>query len=146
MASAPLTPSVTQAYSAPSLNRERSIDEVNLKTLLTRFRSTVASTQKLNRDFESKLEGLREYYEKKDAERGFTIELLKRKLKILDQCVKFVLSLYATVSLLDLVISLLRSESSLFKYISKNLNHVKHLAIALAGMGFLFSGNLIELG
>jgi len=105
----------------------------------------VASTQKLNRDFESKLKGLQEYYEKKDAERGFTIELLKRKLKILDQCVKFVLSLFATVSLLDLVISLLRSESSLFKYISKNLNQVKHLAIALAGMGFLFSDNLIEL-
>lgn len=124
-----------------SLSRHRSPEEVSLKTLLIKFRSTVAKTQKLNRDFECKLDALREYYKQQIVKRELMMELLIQKLNSLNLCFKFFLSSYFVVTILDCIIGLSRSGFGFFRDIWNKPKRVVHLLIAIIGMGFIFSEN-----
>jgi len=143
----PLTPpleeedtEMVKLLSVPS-NRKRSFDEISLKVLLARSRRTIVSTQKLNNDLESKMEALKEYYEKKDVARELTVQLLMRKCRTLNQSFKFVLSAFTMVTMVDFIIALSRSRVNFFRTIWNNGRRIIHLAMATTGMGLLLDSD-----
>jgi len=124
-----------------SFSRQNHLEDMSSKMLLIKLRSTVAKSQKLNRDFEAKLEAMREYYEKHNVKRDLMIELVIQKLNSLNSCFKFFISSYLAVTVVDCVITLCRTGRGFLGEISKKPKHIIHLVIAIMGMGFLFSDN-----
>jgi len=124
-----------------SFSRQNFSEDMTSKTLLRKLRLTVAKSQKLNRDFEARLEAMREYYEKHNVKRDLMMELVFQKLNSLNNCFKFFISSYLAVSVLDCVLTLFKSGRGFLGEISKKPKHIIHLGIAIIGMGFLFSDN-----
>jgi len=120
-------------------NKQHSLDELNLKNRLERLQSTLAKTQDFNRELDSKLEALQQYYEKKNVERGLMVELLRQKLNSLNQYFKLLVSAYIAITVLDLIMALRKSGIDVFKDIWKQPKRFLHLILAITGMRFLFA-------